>query len=116
MNPFERGDLVAQAKVRGELVRVAREVEIAERTEAVVEVDEDDIALAHERFAEMGNLAGRPGRVRATVDEDHDRLALARLRRDDVDAEAVLIHRHPGHRCDLRGDRPESRGVPRHSP
>ncbi len=115
-HPGERCDLVAEAEVgleralrRGEL----GEVEIAEGAEPVVEVHEDDLALAHQGLAEVRDLARRPRRVRAAVDEDHHGPSGAGLARGDhVQGEAVLRHRDSRETGDLMGDGTEGRGIP----
>ena len=96
MDPFERGDLVQEAVVAGNVVRTLRGQERmdqeAEDAEPVVDRDQDDALLGPDLAVELGLVPPAAG-VGAAVDPHRHRQLLARLARGrgpDIQVQAVL--------------------------
>ena len=121
LDPFQCGDLVEQTPIRAPVAQVEKAV----RSKAVVDGDADD-AVTSKPAAIVGWQDTRAPYKSAAVDPDHDgETATARVRRPNVEVEAVFAwealiaeeavkgRRIGGLRCDAAILQPVTHGVPR---
>ena len=93
-HPFERGDLVEQAPVRGGRARAGGQVGMAEPAEAaqpVVHGHDHGVDGGRQPFAGVQAGAGMPDREPAAVEPHEHRTATVERRREHVEAEALLV-------------------------
>jgi hypothetical protein len=85
--------VVARSRMIGGLLRERGMSQKPERSDAIVDGDEDEVAGGNELAAVIERLRPAPEEERATVDPDHDGQGLRgdRLRGPDVESEAILV-------------------------
>ena len=120
-NPAQGGDLVEEPGVLDGEIALVSEIHPAERAEAVVDGDHDDVAPLREGARIVDRLRARSDHETAAVDPEHDGLSGLRARtrgRVDIEVEAVLALRTDVHARErregelrLRGDSTEPRRV-----
>ena len=117
VHPLQRRHEIENARVsrRGEaLVAGAREIEVAEDIEPVVDRDDDDIIAPREAAAVIPGRVGRPVGEGAAMQPDHDgTLRRVEARGPDVQRQAILADRqavaHAPDRCQFRALRAGAR-------